>query len=410
MQRDAGGQIAPAREPDQPADRAACLDDLHRQPRAQRATFAPLAMLRSVSILRHEIAEQPAVLARLLAAEAEPIEALAAGLRARPPRFALIVARGSSDNVARYAQHVLGHLCRIPVALATPSLHTLYGTPPRLDGALVIGISQSGASPDVTAVVADGAAQGQVTVAITNDRESPMARAAAHVIELHTGEERSVAATKTYTASLAAVAALAAALAGTPRLREELLAVPDAIAAQLEKPVDAAVEIAAGWQRCAVVGRGANYATAFEAALKVKELTGIAAEPYSPPDLMHGPIAVVGPDNGAAGVRAARRDGRRSGGGGRGGRPPRSARDRRLRRPRRGPGARADARVAEPARGRDPGPTARRRGGRAARHRGRPPVRALEGHTNDLILRCRSAYTGRACRSPIASSPTSLPQ
>jgi glucosamine--fructose-6-phosphate aminotransferase (isomerizing) len=250
-----------------------------------------------VSILRDEIAQQPAVLARLLETEAEPIEALAAGLRERPPRFALIAARGSSDNVARYAQHVLGHLCRIPVALATPSLHTLYGTPPRLDGALVIGISQSGASPDVTAVVADGAAQGQVTVAITNDRESPMGRAAAHVIELGTGEERSVAATKTYTASLAAVAALAAALAGTPGLREELLAAPDAIAAQLDEPVDAAVEIAAGWQRCAVVGRGANYATAFEAALKVKELTGIAAEPYSPPDLMHGPVAVLGPDH-----------------------------------------------------------------------------------------------------------------
>jgi glutamine---fructose-6-phosphate transaminase (isomerizing) len=251
-----------------------------------------------MSILRDEIAEQPAVLARLLKAEAEPIEALAALLRRQPPRFALIVARGSSDNVARYAQHVLGHLCRIPVALATPSLHTLYRTPPRLEGALVIGISQSGASPDVTAVVADGAAQGQVTVAITNDRESPMARAAAHVIELGTGEERSIAATKTYTASLAAVAALAAALVGTPRLREELLAAPDAIAAQLREPVEAAVEAAAGWQRCVVIGRGANYATAFEAALKVKELTGIAAEPYSPPDLMHGPVAVLGPDNG----------------------------------------------------------------------------------------------------------------
>ena len=125
--------------------------------------------------------------------------------------------------------------------------------------------------------------------------------------------------------------------------------------------------------------------TAFEAALKVKELTGIAAEPYSPPDLMHGPIAVLGPDHGllafappgatAAGVTRGRRRGR----------PPRSARDRRLRRPRRGPDARPDAGVAEPARRRDPRPAARRRGGRAARHRGRPPVRSLEGHKNDLI-------------------------
>src|SRR4029079_17428377 len=125
---------------------------------------------------------------------------------------------GSSDNVARYAQHVLARLCGIPVALATPSLLTLYKAPPRLDRALVIGISQSGASPDVTAVVADAAEQGQVTLAITNDPSSPMGTAAEHVIELGTGPERSVAATKTYTASLAAVAALAAALAGDDAL------------------------------------------------------------------------------------------------------------------------------------------------------------------------------------------------
>jgi glucosamine--fructose-6-phosphate aminotransferase (isomerizing) len=247
-----------------------------------------------MSLLREEIAEQPAVLERLLEAQAGAIEALADGLRARPPRFGLIAARGSSDNVARYAQHALGRLCRIPVALATPSLHTLYGTPPRLDGALVIGISQSGASPDVNAVVEDGAEQGQVTVAITNEPGSPMARAAEHVIELGTGPERSVAATKTYTASVAAVAALAAALAGASNLRDELRAAPAAVAAQLERPV----EVGLDWERCAVIGRGANYATAFEAALKIKELTGIAAEPYSPPDLLHGPVAVLGPGHG----------------------------------------------------------------------------------------------------------------
>jgi glutamine---fructose-6-phosphate transaminase (isomerizing) len=121
-----------------------------------------------------------------------------------------------------------------------------------------------------------------------------MAQAAQHVIELGTGPERSVAATKTYTASLAAVAALAAALTGDAHLNAELQAAPDAVAAQLERPVDVDVD----WERCAVIGRGANYGTAFEAALKIKELTGIAAEPYSPPDRMHGPIAVLGPDHG----------------------------------------------------------------------------------------------------------------
>src|SRR3954452_8430960 len=150
-------------------------------------------MLTGVSILDEEIAEQPTVIERLLASI--PLGRLVDTLRERPPRFVVIVARGSSDNAARYAQHVLGRLCGLPVALATPSLHTLYRTPPRLDGALVIGISQSGASPDVTAVVADAAEQGQPTLAITNDPGSPMAMAAAHVIELGTGEERSVAAT-----------------------------------------------------------------------------------------------------------------------------------------------------------------------------------------------------------------------
>jgi glutamine---fructose-6-phosphate transaminase (isomerizing) len=272
--------------------------------------FAP------VTILDQEIAEQPAVIERLLDSAHDTIERLARDTR---PRFVVIAARGSSDNAARYAQHVLGHLCALPVALATPSLYTLYGTPPKLDDALVIGISQSGASPDVTAVVADGAAQGQPTLAITNDPGSPMAQAAAHVIELGTGEERSVAATKTYTASLAAVAALAAAINGDPTLRNELRAASTQIAAQLELRVD--VEMA--WERCAVIGRGANYATAFEAALKVKELTGIAAEPYSPPDLMHGPIAVLGPDHGvlafappgaaAAGVHEAVAEARKRG-------------------------------------------------------------------------------------------------
>jgi glutamine---fructose-6-phosphate transaminase (isomerizing) len=248
-----------------------------------------------VSLLRDEIAEQPAVLARLLDAAGDAIDSLAGGLRDQPPRFVLIAARGSSDNVARYAQHVLGHICRMPVALATPSLHTLYGTPPRLDGALAIGISQSGASPDVTAVIEDAAQQGQVTVAITNDPRSPLARASRHVIELGTGEERSVAATKTYTASLAAIAALVA--SGDRTLTAQVERLPAALAAQLVLTDDAsgAVQAGAEWARLTVVGRGAHYATAFEAALKVRELAGIVAEAYSPADLLHGPIATVGP-------------------------------------------------------------------------------------------------------------------
>jgi glutamine---fructose-6-phosphate transaminase (isomerizing) len=247
---------------------------------------------------RVEIAEQPAVVAALLERERRPIERLAAEVRRRRPRYVVIAARGSSDNAARYAQHALGRLAGLPVVLATPSLHTLYDAPPRFVDALVLGISQSGASPDVSSVVADGARQGAMTAAITNDPGSPLAAAAAHVIDLGAGEERSVAATKTYTASLAAIAWLAAAAAGDGAREAELGALPEALAAQLARGDDVAeaLPVVSGWQRLTVVGRGAHYATAFEAALKLRELAGIVTEPYSPADLLHGPIAAVGRD------------------------------------------------------------------------------------------------------------------
>jgi glutamine---fructose-6-phosphate transaminase (isomerizing) len=248
-----------------------------------------------VSLARAEIAEQPDVVARLLDRERTAIEALAAEVRRRAPRYAVLAARGTSDNAARYAQHVLGRILRLPVVLATPSLHTLYDAPPRYADAVVIGISQSGASPDIVSVVAEGTKQGALTAAITNAPSSPLAGAAEHVIDLGAGEERSVAATKTYTASLAAIAALVA--RGDAALSEEVERLPDALAAQLALSDDAASAVRAGadWQRLTVVGRGAHYATAFEAALKIRELAGIVAEPYSPADLLHGPIAAVGP-------------------------------------------------------------------------------------------------------------------
>jgi glucosamine--fructose-6-phosphate aminotransferase (isomerizing) len=249
----------------------------------------------SVSLARQEIAQQPEVIARLLEREGPALRALAAELRRRRPRYAVVAARGSSDNAARYAQHVLGRMLRLPVVLATPSLHTLYDAPPRFIDAIVIGVSQSGASPDVVSVVAEGARQGAMSVAITNDPSSPLAAAAAHVVDLGAGEERSVAATKTYTASLAAIAALVA--EGDRALTDDVARLPGTLAAQLALTgaAEAAVAAAVDWERLTVVGRGAHYATAFEAALKVRELAGIVAEAYSPADLLHGPIATTGP-------------------------------------------------------------------------------------------------------------------
>jgi glucosamine--fructose-6-phosphate aminotransferase (isomerizing) len=145
--------------------------------------------------------------------------------------------------------------------------------------------------------VAAASAQGCVTVAVTNDPASPMATAAGHVIALQAGEERSVAATKTYTTSLAAAAALAAGIAGDAERVRELAGVPDALICQLARlgGIDEAAEAAAEWTRLAVIGRGANYSTAFEAALKIKELARSAAEPYSPADFLHGPVAMLEP-------------------------------------------------------------------------------------------------------------------
>jgi glucosamine--fructose-6-phosphate aminotransferase (isomerizing) len=259
----------------------------------------------SEDFLSAEIAEQPAVVEHLLreqrGAFAEAVSlATAAGVNS-----VLIAARGSSDNAARYAQHLFGRFLRLPVALASPSLSTLYRSSPRLRHTLVIGISQSGESPDVCAVLQDAREQRQPTVAITNAPGSPLAQAAGVVIDLGTGPERSVAATKTYTASLAALAALAVELAGLPTLVGELAAIAQAMQQQIDCGVGAAGDLLLEAERCAVTGRGPNYATAFEAALKLKELTGISAEPYSPADLMHGPVAVLGADSPLIAIGAA---------------------------------------------------------------------------------------------------------
>jgi len=245
--------------------------------------------------LEREIAEQPQAVARV-SADADGMVAAAAEHLSRASAV-MIAARGSSDNAARYAQHLFGRLCRLPVALATPSLYTAYGTPPRLERTLVIGISQSGESPDIRAVLADAADQGQRTLAITNNPASPLARTADLSVDLAAGPELSVAATKSYTASLAAVAMLAALAAGDRSLLSELDRLPSAMSRQLELGLDSHDRFIAASSRAAVAGRGANLATAFEGALKVTELTGLTAEPHSTADLMHGPVAALGPDS-----------------------------------------------------------------------------------------------------------------
>ncbi len=245
------------------------------------------------SLLEQEILSQPEIIARLLERETRHIEQIAAQLPAFD--YALIAARGSSDNAATYAKYAWTTLAGYPVALAAPSILTMYKAAPRLAGALVIGISQSGQSPDIIAVLEEGKRQGRPTLAITNDGASPLGFMADHVVELHAGPERSVAATKTYTAQLAVMALFAATWSGNSQYLAALQQLPGAIEATLRLAPEIAqnVERYRYMDRCVIIGRGYNYATSFELALKLKELTYVMATAYSSADFRHGPIATI---------------------------------------------------------------------------------------------------------------------
>ncbi len=246
--------------------------------------------------LRAEIYEQPAVVRRLLEQGRARAAEVAEAIRRANPKFVFLAARGTSDNAGRYANYLWGAVNKMPLALATPSLFTLYRQPPRLQEAMVVGISQSGRSPDIVRVVEEARAQGNLTLAITNSPASPLARAAAWVLPIEAGPERSVAATKTYTAELATLALLSAVWAGDAAMEAALAQVPAWMEAMLalESTIAQAVQRYRYMAQCVVLGRGYNYATAFEWALKLKELTYVAAEPYSSADFQHGPVAVVG--------------------------------------------------------------------------------------------------------------------
>lgn len=245
--------------------------------------------------LYKEIHQQPSVLAELLQAERATTEKLTAAIRARDISHVVIAARGTSDNAGRYAQYLLGAVNGLTVALATPSLYSIYEQPPKLGNALVLGISQSGKSPDIVSVVAEGKKQGALTAAFTNIPDSDLGQAADFVIALHAGEEKSVAATKTYTSELAAIALLSAVLADDADMLTALQQIPTQVAQTLTlgPEISRLAERYRYMRICVVIGRGYNYATAFELALKMKELTYTMVEPYSSADFMHGPLALV---------------------------------------------------------------------------------------------------------------------
>jgi len=248
--------------------------------------------------LRDEILEQPAAAQRLLDAAPAAFAPISAAVAARRARFAIIAARGTSDNAGIYAQYLLAIRNRLVVALAAPSTITLYGARPDMTDALVIGISQSGRSPDIVAVVEEGRRQGALTVALTNNAGSPLAEIADHVIDLRAGPERATAATKTYTTELIATALLSTALdPPSPGDSADLAGLPALLSAALTAEAHASDLAAthAKRQRAVVLGRGYSYASAREWALKLQEMALVAAMPYSAADFEHGPLALAEP-------------------------------------------------------------------------------------------------------------------
>jgi len=245
--------------------------------------------------LYREIHEQPEVIRRLINDQGDVISTLAESINTRGIKHIFIAARGTSDNAGRYAKYLMGAHNRLVISLATPSLFTIYKRPPDLTDSLVLGISQSGKSPDIVSVLTEGQKQGALTAAITNVPDSDLGKAAQLVIDLQAGEEVSLAATKTYTAQLICLALLSTKLNPNNGNIQALAQLPDQIAAVFDYESNI-VDLAERYRymsHCAVIGRGYNYASAFEFSLKMKELTYTIAEPYSSADFLHGPVALV---------------------------------------------------------------------------------------------------------------------
>jgi glucosamine--fructose-6-phosphate aminotransferase (isomerizing) len=247
-----------------------------------------------MSLMLAEILQQPAVLERTIKREGKRIKRFAESIENHRPNLIVLVARGSSDNAALFGRYLLEISTGIPVSLAAPGVHTLYQTRMRLENALVIGISQSGEGTDVNMVLENSKRSGARTIAITNEDGSAMTQIADETFLIHAGRERSVAATKTYTGQLIIFHMLAAALNANQGFSEvEQLPELASQALALRPEIETMVERYAFMNQCVVVGRGLNYANAYEFAIKLMETCYVVAERFSSADFLHGPIAMV---------------------------------------------------------------------------------------------------------------------
>ncbi len=247
------------------------------------------------TLMLQEIHEQPVALQRTLDTTKDRARQVALEAKQRGVKMVLLAARGTSDHAALYAQYLFQYLNGIPVALATPSLYTLYGTVLNLEQTLVIGISQSGESPDIVEVVAQARTAGALTVGVTNNAISLLATRAEYTLLCHAGPEQSVAATKTYTTTCLVLAMLAAFMGGDEALQESIESIPNLVTAALTSETRIA-QIVARYvyaRDCVVLGRAFQYSTAREMALKLEETCYVIATPFSTADFRHGPAALV---------------------------------------------------------------------------------------------------------------------
>ena len=247
-------------------------------------------------LMAAEIAEQPAVLERVLRDVPAQLPTVLARLRTAAPRFVLLAARGTSDNAALYGKYLVETLVGLPAGLASPSAVTLYGARPDLRDVLLIAVSQSGGSPDLSETVEAARSGGALTLAVTNAPASRLAAAAHLHLDVRAGEERAVPATKTYTAQLLALWLLCEAWAGGDGTAARgLPGAADALLARADGPAEELAALLLDADLVVLTARGFAFATVCEAALKLMETSYVAAHAFSGADLLHGPIAMVAP-------------------------------------------------------------------------------------------------------------------
>jgi glucosamine--fructose-6-phosphate aminotransferase (isomerizing) len=241
-----------------------------------------------------EAASSADVVARQLEQNAARVAVIGAALRAQPPRTVVTCARGSSDHAATYGKYLIETRARVLTVSAAPSVSSVYGVDQDLRDCLYIAISQSGRSPDLLSSVTAAKRSGATVLAICNDNEAPLNGLADHVLPLWAGPERSVAATKSYIASLAAIAHLTAAWTGDAELRSAVDRLPESLTAAWKLDWSAALQHLTGVSHLYVIGRGLGLGIAQEAALKCKETCGLHAEAFSSAEVRHGPFALLG--------------------------------------------------------------------------------------------------------------------